>query len=216
MRTYVSTMGYHETRVTRPLLRHGLADEDSVVLLRPATETDTNRGSNAVDYVKDMLHEIAPDASIVVETIDESEFETAVLECSDVLRAASGALVVNFGGGAREIFLPLTIAAISHATEIESTLQYTDVEQSVREWTVPNLGGTVPPNAWPTLETVVEVEDETSIPDLDDRLDASKSTISRHVSDLETQRFVETTRRGKTKYVSATLAGKLRVRRRVS
>lgn len=211
MRTYVSTLGFHETRVTRPLLRQGLDDEDAVVLLRPASEPDSNRGANAVDYVDDMLHEIAPGAAIDVERIDESSFETAVRECSDVLRAASGDLVVNFGGGAREIFLPLTIAAVLHAAEIETALQYTDIEQSVREWTVPDLAGNVPANAWATLEAVVAADGETSIPELDDRLDASKSTVSRHVTDLEERGLVATAMRGKTKRVEATFAGELRV-----
>lgn len=72
MRTYVSTLGFHETRVTRPVIRHGLDEGDVVVLLRPATESDEGRGSDAVDHVRDMVDEIAPGASVVIERVDHS------------------------------------------------------------------------------------------------------------------------------------------------
>lgn len=212
MRTYVSTMGFHETRVTRPLHRHGIRNGDELVLLRPTAETDSNRGADAIDYVEDMVHEIAPEAGVTVERVDESAFDTAVLQCSDALRSASGDLIVNFGGGPREIFLPLTVAAVVHSDEIDATLQYTDIEQSVREWSVPNLISSVPENARPTLTAIADTEGEISIPELQDTLEASKSTVSRHVSDLEESGLVTTEMRGKTKFVGARLAGQLQLR----
>lgn len=211
MRTYVSTLGFHETRVNRPLLRHGLENDDVVVLVRPASEQDTDRGSDAVDYVEDMLHEIAPGADVLVERIDGSEFETAVLRCSQILRGARGELVVNFGGGAREIFLPLAIATVLHSNLVDTALQYTDVDQSVREWPVPNLAASLPENARPTLHVIHDSGPNVAIPDLDERMEPSKSTISRHVADLEAEGLVETEMRGKTKYVSATLTGRLKI-----
>lgn len=216
MRTYVSTMGFHETRVTRPLLGDDLADGDEVVLLRPATEPDPDRGEDAVEYVDDMLHEIAPEVVVGVEQIDHESFDDAVLQCSDVLLAAEGDLVVNFGGGARELFLPLTIATVLHAPLVDKALQYTDIEQDVREWTVPRLGTAVPAEQEATLRAVVEFGPAVSIPELDEHVDKSKSTVSRHVSDLESRDFVETTMHGKTKLVSATLSGQLSLRRRRS
>jgi len=209
MRTYISTMGFHETRVTRPVLRHDLDNGDRVVLLRPAVEPDTDRSADAVDYVEDMLYEIAPEADVEIEGIDESDFHRAVFECCDVLEAASGEVIVNFGGGAREIFLPLTIATILYAPAVDTALQYTDVNQSVREWDVPNLTATVPSEQWSTLEAVERMSPEVSIPDLGEELDATKSTISRHVADLADEELVTTTMRGKTKHVSITLAGEL-------
>jgi CRISPR-associated protein Csa3 len=209
MRTYVSTMGFHETRVTRPVLRHGLDGEDRVVLLTPEADTTEDRTRDAVDYVEDMLHEIAPGVTVTVEPIPHSDFSAAVFECCELIEAAAGDVIVNFGGGAREIFLPLTIAAILDASKIETALQYTDVEQSVREWAVPNLTAPVPTEQWPTLETVQVEGPNVSIPELDDALDTSKSTISRHLSDLASKDLVTTTMRGKTKHVSVTLSGRL-------
>lgn len=212
MKTYVSTLGFHETRVNRPLLRHGLDDDDVVVLVRPASDADTDRGEDAVAYVEDMLNEIAPGAEVVVERIDHTDFETAVLECSDVLRSVDGELVVNFGGGAREVFLPLTVAAILHAPEISTALQYTDIDQSVREWTIPNISAHVPESNQATLEVIEARGPDVSIPELHDHLDVSKSTVSRHVANLDESGLVETSMEGKTKHAAATFAGRLKLR----
>jgi CRISPR-associated protein Csa3 len=212
MRTYVSTLGFHETRVTRPVLRHGLDDGDLVVLLRPATEADEGRGSDAIAHVKDMADEIAPGASVGIERIDHSDFETTVLECSDVLRAAEGTLIVNFGGGAREIFLPLTLATVAHANLVDMTLQYTDIEQQVREWRVPNLTADVSEKVWSTLATIADYDEAVSIPDVTARSDASKSTVTRHVQELAQAELVDTQTTGNTKFASATTAGRLLLR----
>jgi len=214
MQTYVSTLGFHETRVTRPVLRHGLNEGDVVVLLRPATEANEDRASEAVDHVEDMVDEISPGASLTIERIDHSEFETATLECSDVLRATEGELIVNFGGGAREIFLPLTVAVIAHADLVDTALQYTDIEQQVREWRIPNLTAGVSETVWSTLEIIAEHDDKVSIPDITGRSDASKSTIARHVQELAEAELVDTRTEGKTKFAWAMTGGRLLLRQR--
>jgi CRISPR-associated protein Csa3 len=214
MRTYVTTLGFHETRVTRPVLRHGLEEGDAVILLRPATEADESRGSDAVDHVKDMLYEIAPNASVVIEPITQSEFETAILECNDIFRAAEGKLVVNLGGGAREIFLPLALATVAHAEFVDMALQYTDIDQQVREWRVPNLTANVSEKVWPTLATIAEHDREVSIPDITAHSKTSKSTVTRHVQELAEAELVDTRTGGNTKFAMATTAGRLLLRQR--
>ena len=212
MRTYVSTLGYHETRVNRPLLKHGLENDDVVVLVRPARDADSERGTDAVNYVEDMLHEIAPDADIVVERIDHTEFETAVIECSDIIQSAEGELIINFGGGAREIFLPLTVATILHAPSISSALQYTDIDQSVRQWSVPNLSAHVPSNTRETLAAVGQFGPKVPIAELHEELDISKSSVSRQITTLEDAALVETATAGKVKHATLTFAGRLKLR----
>jgi len=208
MRTYVSTLGFHETRVTRPILRRGLDEEDTVVLVRPATESDGGRAADAVEYVRDMLGEIAPGATVPVERIDSAEFVTAVQSCGDLLRSASGKVVVNLGGGAREIFLPLTVATVLYADQVDVALQYTDVDQDVREWPVPNLTAAISENAYTTL-ALVGTRDEAPIPELTDASEKSKSTVTRHVDQLEAADAVRTRRDGKTKIVGIRPTGRL-------
>jgi CRISPR-associated protein Csa3 len=163
-----------------------------------------------------MLHEIAPSASVEIEQIDHSNFETAVLTCSDVLRAATGELVVNLGGGAREIFLPLALALVAHADLVDTALQYTDVEQQVREWSVPNLTADVPEKVWPTLQTISEHDGEISIPDVTAGSSMSKSTVTRHVQELAEADLLDTRMDGNTKFATVTTAGQLLLRTRGS
>jgi CRISPR-associated protein Csa3 len=208
VRTYVSTLGFHETRVTRPVLRRGLDDEDTVVLVRPAHETADGRAADAVDYVTDMLAEIAPGATVETENIDTADFVGAVRACGDVLRAATGELVVNLGGGAREVYLPLTVATILSADRVDVALQYTDIRQEIREWPVPNLTATIPESARSTL-ALIGAREETSIPELTEASEKSKSTITRHVDRLTAVDAIETRREGKTKRVALRPTGRI-------
>ena len=208
MRTYVSTLGFHEPRVTRPVLRHGLDDEDEVVLLRPAEESDDERGTRALDHVRNVLGEVAPGASIAVERVDP-EFESAVRQCCGVLADADGDLVVNFGGGAREVFLPFTVATLLYTPRIDVAFQYTDIDQQVREVPFPNLTAQVPETVWPTFELLTEAGGSATIPELTERSEHSKSTVTRHVDLLEEQLLVRTKKEGKTRHVERTISGQL-------
>jgi CRISPR-associated protein Csa3 len=208
MRTYVSTLGFHETRVTRPVLRHGLDDSDVVVLLRPKLESSGGRGEDAVGYVEDMLQEVAPGVSIETERVPTGEFTDAVLTCSDVILAANGDLILNFGGGAREVLLPFAVAGILHAPHVDAAFQYTDVEQEVEPLSVPNLTAEVPENTWPTLEAAVN-ENSASIATLASATGKSKSTISRHVTALVDTGVLQTDMDGQTKVVNSTPTAEL-------
>ena len=221
MQTFVSTIGYHETRVTRPILQQDLADEISVVLLRPVVDGDDSRGEEAIGYVRDMLAEVAPAATVTTEQIPTHELQTAVLSCSDVLLDApeESELTVNFGGGARELFLPLTIATVMHAPLVDNAHQYTDVDQQVRALATPNLTAQIPTNAWKTLRVVNELHAETdsdgaSISELADTTGQSESTVSRHVSQLADAAAVQTTQDGQIKRVQSTVTGTLLLRAR--
>jgi len=64
MRTYVSTIGYYETRVVRPVLDHGLNEDDQVVLLRP--RNDDEDGDSAVTDVRQIFSEFGPGVEVIV------------------------------------------------------------------------------------------------------------------------------------------------------
>lgn len=209
MRTFVSTIGYNSTSVTRPLLSYGVDPGDTVVLIRPREETDDNRATEAIADVERMLAEIEPEIDCHTERVPHDEFEEAVLACSDVLTAADGELVVNLGGGARDVLLPFTIASIVHAADVDTVQFFSDVDGAVREWTLPPLTEPVPESVSNTLSIVVDAEEPISVPELTDQLDVSKSTVGRHLQDLESAGAVRSWPDGKTKYVEATLFGKL-------
>lgn len=211
MRTYVSPLGYNSTVVTRPVLSRGIDTADVVVLLRPKDESDPARAEEAIADVERMLTEIEPDVSSRVERIAHDDFRAAVLECSDVLRAADGKLIVNLGGGAREILLPFTIAAVAHANLVDTALSFGDVDGKIREWQLPALTAQPSEPEVDTLGVIAALEDA-SIPNITERAGVSKSTITRHVDELERVDAVETWRDGKTKFARLTLTGELLLR----
>lgn len=211
MRTYVSTLGYHETRVTRPVISNGIDSEDRIVLIRPSTSGVNDRAKEAVSYVKDMIGEIAPEAVVTTEEIDTTTFITAVLQSSDILQAVDRdrELLVNFGGGAREVLLPFLLAAVLHAPRINTAFQYTDVEQEVREVTVPALTTQLPRSTVETFTLVATRDTAVELPTLAKESNQSKSTVSRHIDALAAAGVVETWLADTTKQVAVSDTGRL-------
>lgn len=209
MRTYVSPLGYDSTRVTRPVLSEGLDSGDALVLLRPGEETDENRAKEAVTDVERMLEEIEPEVTITMERVPHDDLPAATLRCSDVLRAAEGDLVVNFAGGARDVFLPFAIAVLATVDLVDEVLTFSDVDGTVREWTLPDLGVDVSDGARETLRLVATADGAVSVPTLAEQSEYVKSTVSRHVSELSEAGAVTTRIEGKTKYVEETLTGEV-------
>lgn len=211
VRTYVSTIGYYETRVVRPVLGHGINAGDTVVLLRPYD--DDEDGDSAVRDVKQIFSELGPDVEVAVERIAHDEFPTAVIECVDVLLASRGETIANFGGGPREIFLPFSIAALVAEREIDTILQFTDIDQEVRQLELPDLMEPVSAKTHRTLETIVELGDETTLPVIAEQSGQSRSTVGRHLDELEAAKAVQTNKEEKTRHVTLTLGGRLRLLR---
>ena len=209
MRTYLSPIGYNTTSVTRVLLSRGIEAGDTVVLLRPASDADNGRGKEAITDVTRMLEEIEPDLSVEVERIPHEQFPTAVLTCSNLLRAAEGHVIVNLGGGARDILLPFTIAVLAHASQIDTALMFSDIDGQVREWELPLLTADISRSTQETLERIADNDDSVTVPQLDEQVSAAKSTITRHVSLLDESGLVQTWIDGKTKHAQITLTGKL-------
>ena len=209
MHTFVSPIGFNTTSVTRALLDYGIDSEDTVILVRPQTETTDNRASEAVADVERLLQEIEPQISVSVYRIPHDDFESAVLECSELIQTASGAIIVSLSGGARDVLLPLTVATMAHRREIESTLGYSDIDGQVRECMLPDIAVTLSDSAHQTLAMIERHGPEASIPELTDRSESAKSTITRHVNTLEADGLVTARIEHRTKYVSMTFAGKL-------
>lgn len=205
MRTYITPIGYNSTSVTRPvILSQGVREGDQVVLIRPAGEMD-ERATEAIDDIKGLLYEIEPDVTLAVEEVPQS-FENSVLACRDIIDAAEGERAVSLGGGARDILLPFTIAVLTRLNCIEEVLFFSDLDGSVKEWTLPYLDATISDPAKTTLGAIVGTG-ETTLPELTNELSASKSTVTRHVEELVSSGAVETWRDGKIKHVRPTLTG---------
>ena len=209
MRTYVSTIGYYETRVVRPVLDHGLNEGDEVVLLRP--HNDDEDGDSAITDVRQIFSEFGPSIEVVVKRISYTDFSTAVMECLDVLAATDGETIVNFGGGPREIFLPFSIAALVAGDGIDTILQFTDIDQEVIEIQLPELMEPLSSKTHRTLRTLADLDGVSTLPEIAARSKQSRSTVGRHLDDLKTAGAVRTEKQGKTRHVELTLGGRLRL-----
>ena len=195
----------------RPVISRGIDSGDRVILVRPAAEGSDDRGQDAADYVADMISEVAPSASVTTERVDTDEFMETVLQCSDILQAVAQdrTVLVNFGGGAREVLLPLLIATIIHAPLVDSAVQYTDIDQDVRDVPVPDLTMQLPRNAVGTFALLVDLEPPVTLPALAGASPQSKSTVSRHIDALASAGVVETSLEDNTKQVSISPTGQL-------
>lgn len=211
MRTYISPIGFNSTSVTRPLLSRGIDTGDEVVLIRPDVDDDS-RSAEAITDVERLLQEIEPDVSVTTERITHTDFSTAVLACSDLIRAAEGKRIVTLGGGARDVLLPFAFAAIAHIRLLDTALFFSDIDGAVREWQLPRLTAELRETTRPTLEALQEHGGEASIPTLTEATGQSKSTVTRHVKQLADESLVDVWTEGKTKFARMTLSGQLRSR----
>lgn len=208
MRTYLGPIGFYPTSITRPILSHGLDDGDAVTLVRPEEESDDRRAEETMADVDRTLGALEPDISFATERVPHDDFEAATLACHRLIREAPGDRILVLGGGAREVLVPLTIAGLAAIDCIELVLGYSDVDHAVRELDLPVLTASLTESAKETLAFVVEVG-PVSLPDLTKRSAHSKSTITRHVNDLDEADAVTTWRDGSTKFAEATLGGRL-------
>jgi CRISPR-associated protein Csa3 len=212
MVVYLSPIGYDSTRVTRPVLSEGIDDGDRIILLRPKEDQADSRAEEAINDVERMVTQVQPQVSVETKYITHNEFEAAVVECSDLITEGHDSLVVNLGGGPREVYLPVLTALLAHPDAVKKVLQFSDLDGSVSRISLPRISGGVSQPALATLQSVVRSKTEIGIPELADDLDKAKSTVSRHIQELERAEAVRTEMHGKTKVVMPTVSGVLRAR----
>lgn len=211
MRTYISPIGYDTRRVTRPVLNTGLSADDRVQLLRPEQESDTERASQAVADVEQLLHEIEPNVDVVVTRLTTDTLNQTIRECCTVIAEISGEreTIVCLGGGARDILLPLTVSSIVFAKQIDRSLFFSDLDNEIQEWSVPSLMAQVPERTFGSFETIASADGWISLSSIAEQTDQSKSTVIRHVNDLEDAGVVESDTSDKTKRVRIAFSGEL-------
>ena len=211
MRTYISPIGYDTRRVTRPVINRGLDSEDELVLLRPGGETDTERATQTIADVEQFLQEIEPNYRQRVEHVVTDSFEETVRDCCQIVSDVGDdrEIVVSLGGGARDILLPLTVAALVYARRIDAALFFSDLDNSVQEWTLPDLTARISDRAFRTFEVIVKADGWLSLSTITEETEQSKSTVIRHVNDLESSNIVVADTSEKAKRVRVTFSGEL-------
>lgn len=214
MRTYVCTLGYHSTRVTRPVLDNGINSGDRIVLLRPTEDDDEDgRAEQAVDDIREMASTIDPESRVETAQLRTASFTETVRDCLALLTDAEGDTIAVFGGGPREVFLPFTVAVCTRRDLVTEALQFRDMDGVVSEVPVPDLLARVPSRTDPTLALIDDLGGETTLPELSAASDHSKSTVGRHLDELEAAGLVSTESEGQTRLIGLTLTGELHLSR---
>ena len=212
MRSYVSPIGYDSSRVTRTVISNGIETEDHIALLRPAIEMDDNRASQAVRDVRQMLSQIEPDVRISVHEVPHTQFEQGVKSICDIFDELHGDIIVNLSGGARDVYLALATAAMAYNSRIDEYLTFSDIDGEVRPIDLPNLIVDTPSASFETLVVIDSFDRPPCISDLTDIRNIAKSTITRHLQQLEARGLVTTWQDGKSKFADITFTGHLLVR----
>lgn len=179
------------------MLSEGVDSGDRIILLSPIREGDDKRASEAIADVKRMIQQVQPKIEVRTHSIAHDDFEVAVLECSGLITGISESIVINFGGGPRDVYLAFATAVLAHPDAVDKTLQFSDLDGSVQSITLSRIVDRFSDSVLDTLEAIVASDTGLGIPDLANRIGRAKSTVSRHVRQLETANAVETEMHGK-------------------
>lgn len=205
MTTFILPVGFDTRRVTRPIISHGLSPTDQIVLVRPSDDTTAESdspSSQAIADIRNFVDEIEPNATVTVEHVTRDSWTSTVVECTDLIAAATDP-VLGLCGGPRDILLPMTVAGILHAPALIQAYVFSDIDQTVEKWKLPHLTVSIPNSTRNTLQLLAE-HAPCSLSELDRLSDNSKSTIARHLDTLENNDAARTWSEGKHRYAELT------------
>jgi CRISPR-associated protein Csa3 len=192
------------------VLTYGLEEQDEIVLIHP-TDHDNPRAEEAKDDIRRMLAELQPNIEVRPVTLDPGEFFDGIRRTATQVDAAEDNVVLILGGGARDIYLPVAFVAFVRQSAIDTILQFSDITGSVSELTIPDFLHPPGDSVIETLKTIVDEGDEVSLSLIADSIGFSKSTVARHVTELEKREFVRSEMDGKSKMVYPTEQARLAV-----
>ena len=207
MKTYISLSGFDSSQIVSLIVKYGIEGKDRIILIRPEVELDT-RGELTVQAIRDLSRQIDSSIDLQIHRVNHRDFEGMVISLKTLLEKAEGQIITNLSGGPREIFLAFTIACLSQSEKIFKTTNYSDIERSLQEITLPNITAVLEDRQKRILKDVSESQ-PTNISDIAMRLSVSESTVSRQVARLAELRALHVLARGKTKEVRITLTGKI-------
>lgn len=207
MKTYISLSGFDTSQIISLIVKYGIEGGDRIILIRPEAEPD-DRGEKTVEAIRDLSRQIDSSIELQIHRVNHRDFEGMVVSLKDLLEKSEGQIIANLSGGPREIFLAFTIACLAEAGRISRTTNYSDIDRSLREITLPNIAAILEDRQKSILIDVGK-SGPTTITDIAERLHTSESTISRQVSRLADLGALSVQQKGKTKEVRITLAGKI-------
>ncbi|MCX6668215.1 MAG: CRISPR-associated CARF protein Csa3 [Methanothrix sp.] len=207
MKTYISLSGFDSSQIVSLIVKYGIEGGDRIILIRPEEEKDT-RGELTVQAIRDLSRQIDSSIDLQIHRVDHRDFEGMVLSLKDLLEKAEGLVIANLSGGPRELFLAFTITCLLHSKRIYKTTNFSDIERSLNEITLPNITAVLDEKLKRLLKDVDENQ-PTTITEMAQRLSLSESTVSRQVGRLVDLKALDISQKGKTKEIRITLTGKM-------
>jgi CRISPR-associated protein Csa3 len=136
--------------------------------------------------------------------------------------------IVCFGAGPRELLFAAHTASAAHASHVQKTILHGDLSEKPAEVSHPRVNPHISQRVEPTFQAFVEetpplaqaritdmesaIDTELSVTDISERTDKSKSTVGRHLDELESEGLIETRRGGKERFGRLTLSAELYLR----
>lgn len=207
MKTYISLSGFDTSQIVSLIVKYGIEGGDRIILIRPEEEKDT-RGEQTVQAIRDLSRQIDSSINLEIHRVNHRDFEGMVISLKGLLENAQGKVIANLSGGPRELFLAFTIACLSKSQKIFKTTNFSDIDRSLNEITLPNITFVLDEKLKRVLKDIEENQ-PTTITDIAQSLSLSESTISRQVGRLVDLKALDFTQKGKTKEVRITLTGKI-------
>jgi len=211
MKLLVLTLGFDEKFAVRALLRAGLSFGDKAVIF--LAEPLDERAIKAWRTVEDIVSRYFSGVNVKTVKVDVSEFYDAVATIAEKLREESknvNKVIINLSGGMRILILEVLVAAhllkLKALVEIEFEnflglakfpLELLRIELSEKEKLI--------------LKYVVSRK-ETTITNIANALELSKTTAHRKVWKLASQGLIKIEKKGKTAICKPTLQAKLIVK----
>jgi CRISPR-associated protein Csa3 len=207
MKTYLSLSGFDASQIVSLIVKYGIEGGDQIILIRPKEDTD-QRGGALVQAIKDLSKQIDSAINVSTYRVDHRDFESMVLSLIELLKVAEGEIIVNISGGPREIFLAFILACLSQPSKISKATNYSDIDRSMREITIPNIVNVLDEKLKRVLKDINE-NHPTTISEVAKRLNISESSASRQINELVDLKALGLIQKGKLKQPFITLTGKM-------
>jgi len=206
----IATFGWTEQFVLSSILKHGIEVGDWIILLVPDRRDE--KSEVIIRDFESFLNRYGEGIELKVERVPLDSFDHAVAKVSEVLREVLSKnpekVVINLSGGMRVLILATYIAVLLACPR--DVMIELETEDRERSYHIPNLSirGLVKLNEIDRviLKELRGCEADTSR--LLQKLKIPRSTLHKHLRELESKGLVNLERRGRLLYASITALGK--------
>lgn len=207
MKTLVTPIGSSKDEFISFLVKEGISPEDTIVIL--ALEDGLDGGTDEIlKDAMDLLGSVSEEMDFDEKLLEDCSFEGLTEDISELVKGARGEIVINISSPLDSMTAALTAVSIFHSDIIARAYVKDRSSDGIKRVDLPCAFLEATENEKRLLKTVVE-DGPLLYKELTDRLELSKSTVSRLGKKLEERGWIRLKERGKKIEASAGLTGKL-------